>query len=110
MDENVHGAITEGLRRRGIDVLTVQEDGLTSAEDPAVMDRATELGRVVFTTDEDLLAEAAARQAAGVPFSGVIYAYQLGVTVGRCVEDLELIGVATEPVEYADRVQYLPLK
>ncbi|WP_293133656.1 DUF5615 family PIN-like protein [Okeania sp. SIO3I5] len=27
MDENVSRLITEGLRRRGIDVLTVQEDG-----------------------------------------------------------------------------------
>jgi len=26
MDENVHGAITNGLRQRGIEVLTVQED------------------------------------------------------------------------------------
>ncbi|ASC69881.1 hypothetical protein XM38_008110 [Halomicronema hongdechloris C2206] len=27
MDENVHGAITTGLRIREVDVLTVQEDG-----------------------------------------------------------------------------------
>jgi hypothetical protein len=26
MDENVHGAITNGLRQRNINVLTVQED------------------------------------------------------------------------------------
>jgi hypothetical protein len=26
MDEHVHSAITEGLRNRGVDVLTVQED------------------------------------------------------------------------------------
>lgn len=30
MDENVPKAITEGLRLLGIDVLTVQEDGLIS--------------------------------------------------------------------------------
>ncbi len=33
MDENVPIAITEGLRMRGVDVLTVQEDGLTSFPD-----------------------------------------------------------------------------
>jgi len=31
MDENVPRAITGGLRLRGIDVLTVQEDGLSYA-------------------------------------------------------------------------------
>jgi hypothetical protein len=40
MDENVPIAITEGLRIRGVDVLTVQEDGLTSFPDPVVFDRA----------------------------------------------------------------------
>jgi hypothetical protein len=33
MDENVHGAITIGLRLRGVDVLTVQEDGRWSMVD-----------------------------------------------------------------------------
>jgi predicted nuclease of predicted toxin-antitoxin system len=48
MDENVPGAITEALKKRGLDVLTVQEDGLTSAPDPVVFKRAIELGRVFF--------------------------------------------------------------
>ncbi|HEY4564743.1 MAG TPA: DUF5615 family PIN-like protein, partial [Thermoanaerobaculia bacterium] len=40
MDENVPRAITGGLRLRGIDVLTVQEDGLSGLADPEVLDRA----------------------------------------------------------------------
>ncbi len=52
MDEHVSRAVTVGLRRRGLDVLTVQEDGRTGASDPAVLDRATELGRVLFSQDE----------------------------------------------------------
>lgn len=43
MDENVPIQITEGLRLRDVDVLTVQEDGLSSFPDPAVFDRAIEL-------------------------------------------------------------------
>ncbi len=46
MDENVHGTITSGLRRRNIDVLTVQEDHRSGLPDPEVLDRAIELGRV----------------------------------------------------------------
>lgn len=33
MDEHVPKAVTEGLRRRGVDVITVQELGLQAAED-----------------------------------------------------------------------------
>jgi hypothetical protein len=45
MDEHVPRAITEGLKIRGIDVLTVQEDGLRGISDKELLDRATLLGR-----------------------------------------------------------------
>ena len=109
MDENVHGAITDGLRRRGFDVLTVQEDGRDGDADEMVLDRAADLGRVVFTTDDGFLAEAARRQRAGESFDGVVYAHQMRVTIGQCIADLELIGVAAELSEYFNRVQHLPL-
>jgi predicted nuclease of predicted toxin-antitoxin system len=107
-DENVHGAITEGLRRRGVDVLTAQDDGRRRAADPRILDRAGELGRVLFTQDEDLLAEAHRRQEHGEPFIGVIYGHQLNATVGQYIRDPELIAQASDPEEYANRVQYLP--
>ena len=109
-DEHVRSAVTEGLRRRGMDVLTAQEDGAGGAPDPALLDRATALGRVVFTQDEDFLAEAHLRQNSGQPFAGVIYAHQLKVAIGQCVEELELIAKVYEPEDLADRVEYLPLK
>ncbi|HZO87006.1 MAG TPA: DUF5615 family PIN-like protein [Chthonomonadaceae bacterium] len=48
-DENVDGAIIRQLRRRGVDVLTAQQDGHMRTDDPIVLDRATTLGRVLFT-------------------------------------------------------------
>jgi len=75
MDENVHGAITKGLRQQGINVLRVQEDGYAGRTDPDVLDRATHLGRVLFSQDDDLLREATWRQRRWASFSGVIYYY-----------------------------------
>jgi hypothetical protein len=109
MDENVHRAITTGLRLRGIDVLAVQEDGRSGIDDPAVLDRAAALGRVLFSQDEDLLAEARKRQTEGRSFPGVIFAHQLHVTIGDCVRDLELIAQAADPADLSDRVEFLPL-
>ncbi len=109
MDEHVHRAITVGLRLRDVDILTAQEDGRTGAPDVALLDRASELQRVLFSQDEDLLAEAKHRQIEGIPFAGVIYAHQLRVTIGVCIRDLEVIAKAADPDDLADRVEYLPL-
>jgi hypothetical protein len=38
-----------------------------------------------------------------------VYAHQLYVTVGRCINDLELIAKAGMPEDLANRVQFLPL-
>ena len=51
MDVHVPGQVTRGLRLRGVDVLTAQEDGTTTFPDPDLLDRATALGRVLFTQD-----------------------------------------------------------
>ena len=64
---------------------------------------------VLFTRDDDLLAEATRRQREGIPFDGVVYAHQLRVSIGRCVEDLELIAQAGEPVDLMNQVMFLPL-
>jgi predicted nuclease of predicted toxin-antitoxin system len=56
MDVHVPRAITEGLRLRGVDVLTAQEDGARRLSDAAILDKATAVGRVPFTRDMDLLA------------------------------------------------------
>jgi len=110
MDVHVRRAVTEGLRLRGVDVLTAQQDGTRRLADPLLLDRATELGRVLFTQDDDLLREARFRQQSGIRFAGVIYAHQLNVTVGECIEDLEIVAGASEPAEWINRVEYLPLK
>ena len=109
MDHHVPKAITTGLRLREVDVLTSAEDSTTRFEDPDLLDRATELGRVLFTRDDDLLAEATRRQADGVDFAGVIFARQKRVSIGTCVRDLEIIAVAGELDELRNRVTYLPI-
>ena len=109
MDENVHRGITDGLRIRDVDVLTVQEDGRTGFQDPVILDRATELERVLFSQDDDFLAEASRRQQEKIKFAGVVYAHKLRVSVGDCIRDLEIIAKAAYHKELANRIQYLPL-
>jgi len=109
MDEHVSRAITVGLRRQGVDVLTVQEDGRAGITDDELIERATQLNRVLFTQDDDLLMEANNRQKQGVQFSGVVFAHQLKLTIGEAVSDLALVAKATDSVELMNTVLYLPL-
>ncbi len=108
MNQHVPRAITIGLRLREIDVLTAYEDGASAMDDTALLDRAGELGRVLFTQDDDLLAEATKRQREGIPFRGVIYAHQARISIGACIRDLEIIAKAGEPEDLGNGVQFLP--
>jgi predicted nuclease of predicted toxin-antitoxin system len=110
MDVHVPAVITRTLIARGVDVLTAQADGTARLEDAALLDRAGQLGRVLFTRDDDFLAEATARQRADIPFTGVVYAHQLRVTIGQCVQDLETISKCCDPADLANGVEHLPLR
>lgn len=109
MDHHVPRAITEGLRRRGVDVLTAQEDGSSRFDDERLLSRATELGRTLFSQDEDLLAVAHEWLKAEREFAGLIYAQQLGITIGQAVRDLELIAQVLEPGDVRSRIEFIPM-
>jgi Domain of unknown function (DUF5615) len=108
MDVHVPLAITRALRRKGHDVLTAQEDGTTRLPDPALLQRAATLGRVLFTQDDDFLAEAARLHRTGTTFATVIYAHQF-TAIGICVTDLALILSTMLPDEAQGHVLHLPL-
>jgi hypothetical protein len=110
MDVHVPAPITRALVARGVDVKTAHEDGTTQLADGPLLDRATALNRVLFTRDQDLLAEARKRQETARSFAGIIYAHQLRVTIGRCIGDLEVIAKVGEPNDLHNRVEHLPLR
>ena len=108
-DEHVPRAVTRGLRRRGVDCVTAQEDGRAGRADPAVLQRATELGRVLYTNDVDLLVIASEMLLRGDHFGGVIFAEQRHITIGQAIVELEMIAKASEPEEWRDVVCRVPM-
>ncbi len=110
MDVHVRRPVTTALRLRGVDVLTAQDDRATRLPDDELLNRAMELGRVLFSQDDDLLQEATKRQRRGSRFAGIIYAHQQNITVRRTIDDLELLAKACQPEELENCVVFLPLK
>ena len=93
---------------RGVDVLTAEEDGAETLEDDALLDRASSLGRVLFSQDVDLLAIAQRQLQTGRDFTGVVYAHQLAISIGQAVRDLELVAKVLDPEDMRNRVEYIP--
>jgi hypothetical protein len=108
MDVHIPQSITIQLRRRGIDVLTAQEDGTIELPDDELLDRSTAVGRVLFTQDIRFRALAQDWQREGKPFGGLIFGHQLGGTIGQFVKDLEFIAQASDPEDWQNMVEYIP--
>jgi len=108
MDVHVPQAVTTQLRARQVDVVTAQEDGTTLTPDDRLLERVTELGRVLFTQDVRFKAMADQWNRDGRPFSGLVFGHQMGGTIGQFVQDLELIAKATDPGEWANSVERVP--
>jgi predicted nuclease of predicted toxin-antitoxin system len=109
MDEHIPRAITATIRRNGVDVVTAQEDGFPGMLDRDLLDRATQLARVMVTSDTDFLIEADYRSKAEIRFSGVIFIHLMAITIGGCADDLEILAGAAEPEDLSNPVQFLPL-
>ena len=109
MDHHVPIAIADGLRDRLVDVITAQEDGAAEIDDESLLARATELDRVLFSQDRDLLTIGNRWLRNGQDFTGLIYAHQLGITIGRAVRDLELMSAALDPEDMCNQIEFLPL-
>ncbi len=108
-DHHVQGAVAHGLRQREIEVITAEDDQTKGYEDEALLARATDLGCVLVTNDEDFTVIAASWQAAGRSFAGIVYMTRQQIPYGKMIEDLQLIAEAYSPEEMANRVEYLPL-
>jgi uncharacterized protein with PIN domain len=102
LDEHVPRAVAQGLRRRGIDVLTVQEAGMAGADDERHLTFALQEGRVIVTQDADFLRF----QATGRSHAGIAYAPQQ-LSVGAFVRGLVSINDVSDAQDMAGRVEYL---
>ena len=110
LDVHVPAAIAAELRRRGVDVLTAQEDGATELDDNDLLVRANSLGRVVFTQDIRFKALAEDWQRTARLFAGLVFGHQLHGSIGQYIRDLELIAKATDPADWHGQVEHLPLR
>ena len=101
-DEHVPQAIIEGVRRRGGDIITVQEVGLRGEADTIQLAYARDTGRVVLTQDADFLR----LDAAGLPHRGIVYA-GAHLSIGEIIRGLLLIHELLTPEDIVNHIEFL---
>jgi hypothetical protein len=92
-DENFNNNIVRGLLRRqpDLDIVRVQDSGLSGADDPTVLEWAAHERRVLLTHDVSTITKYAyARVRAGQPMPGV-FEVSRAVPIGRAIEDILLL-------------------
>jgi predicted nuclease of predicted toxin-antitoxin system len=103
LDEHIPKGVVEGLRRRGVNVLTVQEAGRSGDSDEKQLAFAAREGRVLVTFDDDFLR----LDATGVPHAGIVFSQTGRCTVGKMIERLMVISSVIEPSEMKNHIEFI---
>lgn len=103
LDENVHSAVAEALRRRGIDVTTTPDADLVGASDHQHLSFALDQRRVVVTHDVDFLR----LHSRGAEHAGIAYCHAGKRTLRELVAALSLLSVSTPAADMTNRLKYL---
>ena len=110
-DENLNNDIIRGLLRRqpDIDLVRVQDVGLSGAGDPTVLEWAAREGRVLLIHDVSTITKYAyERVRSDQPMPGV-FEISRAVPVGRAIGDVLLLAECSLDDEWEGQVCYLPL-
>jgi predicted nuclease of predicted toxin-antitoxin system len=110
-DENFNGDILRGLfrRRPDLDLVRVQDVGLSATPDPDVLAWAAAEGRILLTHDRDTLPNFAYdRVRSGQPMPGVFLVSDQ-MAVGQAIDEIHLAVDSLSPEECRDLVRFFPL-
>src|SRR5687768_18151172 len=93
IDENLNNNIVRGLLRRksDLDIVRVQDAGLSGETDPIILEWCANTGRVLLTHDVSTITKHAyERVAAGKSMPGV-FEVPREISIGEAIEDILLI-------------------
>ena len=106
LDEHVQVSLAEGLRTRGVDVMTTQEAGNYSLDDIGQLNFAAKEGRVLLSFNKGHFAKIHYEwMEKGSPHAGIILSDQL--TVGIIIRRLMRLYFSLSREDMQNRLEYL---
>lgn len=110
-DENFNNNIIRGLllRKPDVDIVRIQDVGLSEEDDPTILEWTATNKRILITHDAESIPNFAyERVRSGLSMPGVFIVSQ-DIPISRVIEDLLLLVDCSEQDEWVDQVFYLPL-
>ena len=102
-DEHQRFDVINGLRIQGIDVVSVQDLGLRGRPDPEILATAGQSGRIVYTSDTDLVR----LSDSGMPHLGVFFHRSRKYSPSGAINVVSLACQVLTPDEMRNRVEFL---
>jgi hypothetical protein len=111
-DENFNNDIVRGVRRRNptVDIVRVQDEGISGADDPTVLAWAAQTGRVVLTHDVSTMTRYAYDRVRAAQAMPGVFEVSRDVPIGIAIEDLLLLVEGSLEGEWEGQILYLPLR
>lgn len=111
-DENFNNNIVRGVLRQKaeVDIVRIQDVGLSQADDPTILAWAAQQDRVLLTHDVSTITKYAyERIEAGQAMPGV-FEVNRAAPIGQVIEDILLLVECSLEGEWEGQIIYLPLK
>jgi hypothetical protein len=111
-DEDFNNRIVRGLLRRHpkLDIVRVQDAGLSAKDDPEILAWAAREQRALLTHDVTTMKQHAyERIVAGLPMPGVFEVSQQ-VPIGLAIEEILMLAECSFEGEWEGQVRFLPLR
>ena len=111
-DENFNGDVIRGVVSRypDLDIVRVQDSGLSGIDDATLLQWCAESGRMLLTHDvQTMIGFAYARVERKKVMPGIIVAAQT-LPVGQVIDDLSLMVECSDQDEWEGQVVFLPLQ
>jgi len=110
-DENFNNNIVRGLLRRNpeLDIIRIQDVGLSGADDPTVLEWAAQEGRILLTHDVSTITKYAYERVRAHQKMPGVFEVSRDIKVGQAIEDILLLAEYSLDGEWKDQVRYLPL-
>lgn len=111
-DENFNNQIIRGILRRNpdVDIVRIQDVGLSGIDDPTILEWAAQQGRIVLTHDvATMITFAYKRIESGLSMPG-LFEVSRQVRVGLAIEEIILIAECSVEGEWEGQVRFLPLR
>jgi len=111
-DENFNNDIVRGLlrRKRDLDIVCIQNVGLSGADDLTVLEWTAQEGRILFTHDVTTITRYAYERIQSNKHMPGIFEVSRKVPIGLAIEEILLIAECGHEGEWEGQIRYLPLR